>query len=99
MLDRYVTWQQGQRVGIACLLDLLFGNQLEHINHPAQAQVAAVVGNDEVFFEPLAGAAGQQATDLFQRLHQLYGQEIIAHQATDRLACEQVGRKRLEQRI
>jgi len=42
LLDRHVARQQGQRVGVARLLQLLFGDQLEHVDHPAQAEVAAV---------------------------------------------------------
>ncbi|CAI8923605.1 hypothetical protein EMIT0180MI3_360020 [Priestia megaterium] len=99
LLDGHVTWQQGQRVGVAGLLDFQFGDQFEYVDHSAQAQVAAVEGDDEVFFDALAGAAGDQAADLLQRLAQFHGEEVVAHQAADGFAGEQVGGKRLEQGV
>nr|GFD58164.1 hypothetical protein [Tanacetum cinerariifolium] len=35
------------------------GDQLEYIDHSAKPQVAAVQGDDEVFFNALSGTAGQ----------------------------------------
>ncbi|MNZ98639.1 hypothetical protein D3C78_1179320 [compost metagenome] len=99
LLDRHVAWEQGQRVGIAGLLDLQFGNQFEYVYHAAQPKIAAIEGDDEIFFDALAGTACDQATDLLQRLTQLDGEEVIVHQATDGFAGEQIGGKGLEQGI
>ncbi|MCY1535777.1 hypothetical protein D9M68_711970 [compost metagenome] len=84
---------------MARLLDFQFGNQLEYVDHPAEALVAAVEGDDEVFFDTLAGAAGQQAADLLQRLAHLDGEKVIAHQPADRFAREQVGGEGLQQHL
>lgn len=67
------------------------------VDHPAEAEVTAVEGDNEVFFDALAGAAGYQAADLLQRLADFHGEEIIVHQAADRFAREQIGGKRFEQ--
>ncbi|MDT4871105.1 hypothetical protein FQZ97_1062160 [compost metagenome] len=48
------------------LLDLQLGDQLEHVDHPSQAPVAAVEDDDEIFLESLARAAGDQSADLLQ---------------------------------
>ncbi|MCY1427391.1 hypothetical protein D9M71_432370 [compost metagenome] len=82
---------------MAGLLDLQLGDQLEHVDHPAQAQVTAIGGDDEVFFDALPRAAGQQAADLLQGLVHLDGEKVLAHQAGDGFAGEQVGAERLEQ--
>jgi len=66
LLNRYVTWQQSQWVGVACVLQLLLGDQLEYVDHPAQAQIAAVLDDDEVFLDTLACTSGEQAADLLQ---------------------------------
>jgi len=66
LLDRYVARQQGEWIGVARLLDFQFGDQFQHVDDPAEAQVAAVESDDEVFFDALAGAAGDQAADLLQ---------------------------------
>lgn len=97
LLDRYVARQQGEGIGVARLLDFQFGDQLQHVDHPAEAEVTAVEGDNEVFFDALAGAAGDQAADLLQRLADFHGEEIIVHQAADRFAREQIGGKRFEQ--
>ncbi len=81
------------------MLDLQLGDQLKHINDPTQAEVIAVEGDDEIFFNSLACAAGQQAADLLQGLAQFHGQKVIAHQAADGFAREQVGGERFEQRV
>ncbi|MNJ50335.1 hypothetical protein D3C77_456060 [compost metagenome] len=54
------------------------------------------MNNDEIFFNTLARTAGEQAADLLQRLGQLHGEKIIAHQPADRLAGKQVGGKGFE---
>ena len=66
LLDGDVAGQQSQRVGITSLLDLQFGNQFEHVDHSAKAEIPAVEGDDEVLFDALPGAAGDQAADLLQ---------------------------------
>lgn len=97
LLDRHVAGEQGQRVGIARLLDLQLGDQLEHVYHPAHALIAAIVGDDEVLLDTLARATGQQAADFLQRLALLDGEKVVAHQAADRFTREQVGREGFEQ--
>ncbi len=99
LLDRHVAGQQGQRVGVAGLLDLLFGDQLEHVDHPAEATILAVLGDDEILLDALPGAAGEQPADLLQRLAQVDAEEVVAHQPADRLAREQVGGEGFEQGV
>ena len=99
LLDRHVARQQGQRVGVAGLLDLQLGDQLEHVDHPAEAAVATLLDDDEVFLHALARAAGQQAADLLQRLADVHREEVAAHQPADRLAREQVGGEGFQQGV
>ena len=60
------------------LLDFQFGNQFEYVDHPAQSLVAAMQGDDEVFFDPLPGAAGEHAADLLQTLAHVNGEKVAA---------------------
>ncbi len=99
LLNWHIARQQGQRIGVTGLLDFQFGDQLEYVDDPAKTQVATIEGDDEVFFNALAGAAGDQAADLLQRLTHFHGEEVVVHQAADRFACEQVGGEWLEQGI
>ncbi len=56
-------------------------------------------GDDEIFLDTLACAAGQQAADLLQGLAEFHGEKIVAHQAADRLAQEQVAGEGPEQGV
>lgn len=99
LLDRHVAGKQGERIGVPRLLELFLGDQPEHVDHPAHARIVPAAGDDEIFLDTLACAASQQAADLLQGLAEFHGEKIVAHQAADRLAQEQVAGEGPEQGV
>ena len=87
LLDRDVARQQGQGVGVTRLLQLQLGDLAQHVDAPPKPLVDALVNDDEVIFQSLSGATGQQATDPLQALADIYDQAVRVHQLTNRLAA------------
>ena len=94
-----VAGQQRQWIGMFGRLQLLFGDQAQHVDGLAEAVIAAILGDDELFGEPRPALLRHQAAHLLQPQLAVDEQRRRLHHRGHRLLVEDFRVQRFGQQI
>ncbi len=86
LVERNVAGQQGQRVGIAGIANLLIGDALQQCAGLGDAVVALIRGDDKIQRHAVFGAVGQQTAYRFQGGVVADHNRVRVHELANRLA-------------